>query len=84
MPTFLEIEPKPQVIVLMNNGVKLAVSDSPVLEDLQALADKGVEILICGTCLKYFDLTDKVAVGEISNAYTIAETLLQAGKVVRL
>jgi intracellular sulfur oxidation DsrE/DsrF family protein len=68
----------------MNNGVKLAISDSPVLEDLQVLADKGVEILICGTCLKYFDLTDKVAVGQISNAYTIAETLLQAGKVVRL
>jgi selenium metabolism protein YedF len=84
MPTFLEVEPKPQVIVLMNNGVKLAVSDSPVLEDLQALADKGVEILVCGTCLKYFELTDKVAVGQISNAYTIAETLLQAGKVVRL
>jgi selenium metabolism protein YedF len=84
MPTFLEVEPKPEVIVLMNNGVKLAISDSPVLEDLQVLADKGVEILICGTCLKYFDLTDKVAVGQISNAYTIAETLLQAGKVVRL
>lgn len=84
MPTLLEVEPKPEVIVLMNNGVKLAISDSPVLEDLQALADKGVEILICGTCLKYFDLTDKVAVGEISNAYTIAETLLQAGKAVRL
>jgi selenium metabolism protein YedF len=84
MPTFLEVEPKPEAIVLMNNGVKLAVSDSPVLEDLQALADKGVEILICGTCLKYFELTDKAAVGQISNAYTIAETLLQAGKVVRL
>ena len=84
MPTFLEVEPKPEVIVLMNNGVKLAVSDSPVLEDLQALADRGVEILICGTCLKYFELTDEVAVGKISNAYTIAETLLQAGKVVRL
>ncbi len=84
MPTLLEVEPKPEVIVLMNNGVKLAVSDSPVLEDLQALAGKGVEILICGTCLKYFELTDKVAVGRISNAYTIAETLLQAGKVVML
>ena len=84
MPTFLEVEPRPHVIILMNNGVKLAVSDSQVLEDLQALAAEGVEILICGTCLNYFDLTEKVAVGEISNAYTIAETLLQADKVVRL
>lgn len=84
MHTFLEVEPRPETIIFMNNGVKLAVSDSPVLEDLQALADEGVEILICGTCLNYFGLTDKVAVGEISNAYTIAETLLQAGRVVRL
>ena len=84
MHTFLEVEPRPETIIFMNNGVKLAVSDSPVLEDLQALADEGVEILICGTCLNYFGLTDKVAVGEISNAYTIAETLLQAGSIVRL
>ena len=84
MPTFLEVEPRPHIIVLMNGGVKLAVSDSLVLEDLQALADGGVEILICGTCLNYFNLTEEVAVGEISNAYTIAETLLQADKVVRL
>ncbi len=84
MPTFLEVEPLPDTIIFMNSGVKLTVSDSPVLEDLQALASEGVEILVCGTCLNYFDLTDKLAVGEISNAYTIAETLLRAGNTVRL
>ncbi|MFC1717407.1 sulfurtransferase-like selenium metabolism protein YedF [Candidatus Poribacteria bacterium] len=84
MPTFLEVEPLPDTIIFMNGGVKLTVSDSPVLEDLQALAGEGVEILVCGTCLNYFDLTDKIAVGEISNAYTIAETLLRAGNTVRL
>lgn len=84
MHTFLEVEPKPDVIILMNSGVKLSVSGSLVLADLKELASKGVEIMSCGTCLKYFELTDKLAVGEISNAYTIAETLLQAGKVVRL
>ncbi|GAF89966.1 unnamed protein product, partial [marine sediment metagenome] len=72
------------VIIFMNSGVKLTVSDSSVLEDLQALTNEGVEIFVCGTCLNYFDLTDKIAVGEISNAYTIAETMLQAGKTVRL
>lgn len=84
MPTFLEVEPRPDVIIFMNSGVKLTVSDSLVLEDLQALASEGVEIFVCGTCLNYFDLIDKIAVGEISNAYTIAETMLQAGKTVRL
>lgn len=84
MPTFLEVEPRPDTMIFINSGVKLTVSDSPVLEDLQALASEGVEILVCGTCLNYFDLTDKIAAGEISNAYTIAETLLRAGKTVRL
>ncbi len=84
MPTFLEVEPLPDTIIFMNSGVKLTVSDSLVLEDLQALASEGVEILVCGTCLNYFDLTDEIAVGEISNAYTIAETLLRAGNTVRL
>jgi selenium metabolism protein YedF len=84
MHTFMEVEPRPDTIIFMNNGVRLTVSGSPVLEDLQALAHEGVEILVCGTCLNYFEITDDVAVGEISNAYTIAETLLQAGKVVRL
>jgi selenium metabolism protein YedF len=84
MHTFLEVQPRPDTIIFINNGVKLTVSGSAVLEDIKALADEGTEIMVCGTCLNHFNLTDKIAVGEISNAYTIAETLLQAGKVVRL
>jgi selenium metabolism protein YedF len=84
MHTLLEVKPQPSIIVFMNNGVKLAVTGSPVLEDLQELANGGIEILVCGTCLNYFGLTDRIAVGEISNAYTIAEAMLQAGKVVNL
>jgi selenium metabolism protein YedF len=79
-----EVEPTPAVILLFNSGVKLVVQGSPVLEDLQTLAKQGVEILACGTCLGYYDLTDKVAVGEVSNMYTIAETMLGAGKTVYL
>jgi selenium metabolism protein YedF len=76
--------PRPDTIIFFNGGVKLVVEGSPVLEDLQALCGQGVELLACGTCLGHFDLKDKVAVGEISNMYTIAETLLRAAKVVNL
>jgi len=82
--TLGEVQPLPDKVVFLNSGVKLVVKGSPVLEDLQALAAQGVEILACGTCLGYFGLTDQVAVGQVSNMYTIAETLLQAGKVVSL
>lgn len=80
--TLNEVEPKPDVLIFVNTGVRLAVAGSPVLDDLKALADGGTQILVCGTCLGYFELKEKLAVGEISNMYAIAETLLGAGKVV--
>ncbi|MCS7286772.1 MAG: sulfurtransferase-like selenium metabolism protein YedF [Anaerolineae bacterium] len=79
-----EVDPLPEAIIFINTGVKLTVEGSPVIEDLKALEEKGVEILICGTCLNYFGLTDKVAVGSISNMYSIAEKLMGAGKVLSL
>lgn len=82
--TLGEVEPLPDTIIFFNSGVKLVVEGSPVVEDLRALADRGVEVLACGTCLGYYELKDRVAVGEISNMYTIAETLLRAGRVVSL
>ena len=82
--TLHEVEPLPGTIVFLNAGVKLTADDSLVLEDLQALEGRGVEILACGTCLGHFGLKERIAVGQISNMYSIAETLLGAGKVVSL
>jgi len=79
-----EVEPLPQTVILFNTGVKLACEGSAVLEDLCALEAQGVQLLACGTCLNYFGLTEKLAVGQVSNMYTIAETLLNAGKVIHL
>ena len=78
-----EAELKPSSIIFMNSGVKLTVEGSEALEDLLKLRDEGIEILVCGTCLDYFGLKEKLAVGDISNAYTITETLMDAGKVIR-
>ncbi|MGQ9709629.1 MAG: sulfurtransferase-like selenium metabolism protein YedF [Anaerolineae bacterium] len=82
--TLNEVSPLPDVLIFFNSGVKLVVEGSPVLEDLRTLAAQGVQILACGTCLGYYGLKEKVAVGEISNMYTIAETMMQAGKIVSL
>jgi selenium metabolism protein YedF len=79
-----QVAPQPNTVIFFNSGVKLVVEGSPVLEDLRALADQGVELLACGTCLGHYGLKEKVAVGEVSNMYTIAETLLRARKVVSL
>lgn len=82
--TLTEMEELPRAIVFYNTGVKLAVQGSPIADDLCTLATRGVEVLVCGTCLGYYDLRDKLAAGVVSNMYTIAETLLRAGNVVSL
>jgi len=82
--TLNEVGPLPDTIIFFNSGVKLVVEGSPVLDDLRSLCERGVTILVCGTCLGYYELKERVAVGQVSNMYTIAETMLQAGKVVNL
>lgn len=82
--TLGEVQPLPDTIIFLNSGVKLVVTGSPVLDDLRALADQGISILACGTCLGHYGIKDQVAIGEISNMYSIAEALLGAGKVVSL
>lgn len=82
--TLGEVTPVPDTVILFNSAVKLAVTGSPVLEDLGRLEARGVTVLLCGTCLGHFELKDKVAIGEISNMYAIAETMLGAATVVNL
>ncbi|MGM0402063.1 MAG: sulfurtransferase-like selenium metabolism protein YedF [Chloroflexota bacterium] len=82
--TLGEVTPSPDTVIFFNSGVKLVTEDSPILEDLRALEEEGLEILACGTCLDYYGLEEEVAVGVISNMYTIAETILGAGKVISL
>ena len=82
--TLEEVEPLPDTIIFLNAGVKLTVQGSLVLEDLEALEQRGVEVLACGTCLGHFGLKDRIVVGQVSNMYSIAEALLGAGSVVAL
>ena len=56
---------------------------SPVLDDLKGLAEQGVEILTCGTCLDHYGIKDQLAVGEVTNMYVIVEKMEQAVRVVR-
>ena len=70
-----EVHPYPKTILFYNGGVKLACEGAESIEDLEKLEAAGVEILVCGTCLNFFDLGDKIAVGSVSNMYTIVEAL---------
>ena len=73
--TLTQFDTPPGCLVFMNTGVKLTLDDSDSLDDLKILAEKGVEILVCGTCLDYMNVRERLAVGRISNMYEIAGML---------
>ena len=73
----------PKTILFYNGGAHLTCEGSPMLEDLKALEAEGVEIMTCGTCLNFYGLTEKLAVGSVTNMYVIAEKMLTAGNVVK-
>ncbi len=83
LKTLLDMETKPDRLVLINSGVHLASEDSEALEHLKGLSEKGTEILACGTCLDFYKLKEKMRVGRISNMFEILESLLQADQVLR-
>jgi len=73
---------KPDVMIFYNTGVKLTLQGAETLDDLKELATAGIEILVCGTCLNYFDVKDKLGVGVVSNMYDIAGTMSKAGRLL--
>ena len=73
----------PETVLFYNGGAKLTVEGSASLEDLRGMEEQGVEILTCGTCLNYYGLTEKLAVGRVTDMYTIVERLSGSAKVVK-
>lgn len=82
--TLTDWDPLPARILLINRGVFLAVQDSPTLPTLKLLSEAGTEISICGTCVDYYQVRDRIAVGEIVNMLTISTAISEAEKLVRL
>jgi selenium metabolism protein YedF len=78
-----DLDKLPQHIVFYNKGVTLAVKDSPVIEIIKDLEKMGVEIHLCATCVNHYKLEKNIAVGTLSNMYSIAEIMASAGNIIR-
>ena len=78
-----EAETPPERVILMNSALRLATDGSDCLANLRKIAERGVDILACGTCLEFLGLKDRLAVGRVSNMYEIA-ALLMAGRTLSL
>ena len=82
--TLKEMDPDLWRLVLVNNGVKLTIDGSEVLQDLKELEDRGIMILVCGTCLDHFNLLEKKRVGETTNMLDIVTSMQLADKVINI
>ena len=82
--TLAQGEDKPGAVLFMNAGVKLPTLDEQVADHLKALSDSGTEILVCGTCLNFYGITDQLKVGAVSNMYDIVTRMQKAAKVISL
>jgi len=72
----------PEEVLCYNTGVKLAAQGSPAVPLLQAMEQKGADIVCCGTCVEYFSLKDRLAVGRVGGMQGIVEALARADKVI--
>lgn len=83
--TLSECGDAPTCLLFMNGGVKLvAGGEEQVVESVRKLADQGTEVLVCGTCLDFYGLKERLQVGEVSNMYDILERMRDAAKVITL
>ncbi|MDE6456172.1 MAG: sulfurtransferase-like selenium metabolism protein YedF [Dysosmobacter sp.] len=73
----------PETMLFYNGGAHLTCRGSDSLEDLRSLEAQGVEVLTCGTCLNHYGLAEELAVGSVTNMYSIVEKLAGAGKVIK-
>lgn len=78
-----QLDELPATVLMYNGGVKLACAGSSSLDDLRALAEAGVEIMSCGTCLNHYGLAEQLEVGEATNMYVIVDKQANARGIIR-
>jgi hypothetical protein len=72
----------PATLVFANRGVLLTLVDSPVLPGLRRLAEADCEIYSCGTCLDFYGVRERLAVGEVGSIPLLQELMEQARKAI--
>ena len=84
LSAFSQLDVPPRTVALINEGVKLALFDSSSCDHLKNLERKGTNILVCGTCVNHFGITDSVGAGVISTMFEIVEALNGSGRILSL
>ena len=81
--TIKDVVPRPRALIFINSGAKLTVEGSNLIGTIRELEDSGVKVLVCGTCLDYYGVIDKLKVGSVSNMVEILSTMVTSDRVIR-
>lgn len=79
-----EADSIPDDLLFINGGVKLTIDNSLVLDSLKKLLERGTNILVCGTCLDFYNIKDMLSIGEITNMYSIVELMNNADNTIKI
>jgi hypothetical protein len=79
-----EFQHLPKVVFFYTEGVKLLIEGSPILEQLKALEERGVLIIGCSTCLKHYELMQRIEVGIVGSMGDLIEAQIKMDKVIYL
>ena len=79
----MDLDVLPSKIVFYNKGVYIGTEESLVIEHLRELEKMGVELFLCGTCIKHYFLEDKIKIGSVSNMFEIAQIMASASSVIK-
>lgn len=84
LSTLADRDTPPRVVALMNEGVKLTLADHSASDSLKKLEQRGVVVLVCGTCTNHFGITEQVQAGTVSNMFEITEALIEVQRTITL
>lgn len=80
--TLADSDKLPKTIIMYNGGVKLAKSGTDTARGLKKLEEMGVELIICGTCVDFYQLKEDIKIGTISNMFVIVQKLSHATNII--
>ncbi|EHQ89322.1 DsrE family protein [Desulfosporosinus youngiae] len=75
---------KPTHILFMERGVKLLLPEFEAHDALKRLHEEGIKLLACKTCLEFYDIGQRIALGEVTDMPLLIKAMHDADRVISL
>jgi intracellular sulfur oxidation DsrE/DsrF family protein len=73
---------KPDTIIFYNSAVNLLTDQSSVLDALHGLSKAGVDLVACKTCIGFYEIEEKLAIGRTIDMQEVVSILMKSDKVI--